>query len=246
MNPIFSYLAKNKSTILKGFGIASMVVAVIDTAILSPKMVEDVKKKKEELGVDKLPKKEVIKTVAPYAALPIASVAIGATTILIGDRIDSKEAFATVTALALSESLAEERRELTREIVGEKKAKDIDEALARKHLENSERTSIVVTGNGQYLCYDSLTKQFFRATRNEVEKRINNCNADMINGEEIRLNDYCLSLNLDETELGEDLVWSVGTTGLINVNYTSILDSSTGEPCMVIEHTKLPRPRQHY
>lgn len=237
MNNFMALLSRDKPSIMLGLGIGSMLSATVAAWIFSPMAAEAVKEKKEELDVDKLPPMEAIKTVAPYALPVVAFAGVGVGCTLNANQLNLERQAAAMAACALSETTSQVYREKVREAVGEKKEKAIREETAKAISEKNPVSTggIILTGNGDCLCYDDATKQHFRSNQTVIQDTINRLNYEMMSNKSIiTLDDYCLMLGLEPVLLGQELAWSVDTTGIINPDYTATLKN--GEPCLVISH----------
>ena len=245
MNNFMAMLSKNKSGILFGLGIGSMLTAVVASWVYSPMAHDAIEEKKEELGVEKLPVGEAIKTVAPYAVTPVAFTAAGIVSFAGAHKANLDNLSAAMATIALNETTNTIYREKTKELAGDQKERKIREAVA-KEIANQHpipSNGVIVTGKGDCLCYDDVTNQYFRSDINFVKSTINNLNFEMLDSRSnISVDDYCLAMGQDTVLLGNELFWSMDTTGIINPDYTAVLKD--GEPCLVITHTNHPpKPR---
>ena len=244
MSRMLDAIAKGKPGFIIGVGIGSMIMATLSGIRYAPEAREALEAKKDELGVDKLSAGDTIKTIGLYFVPSIIFTGLGVVCILKGNQMNLDRGAAALTAYALSESTLRDYREKTREIVGEKKEKDIREAVAKEIAERNQPKAgtIIVTGNGDCLCFDNVTNQYFKSSKVKIESAINALNCDMLHGEDtITLNEYCLKLGLDEVELGQELGWKHDENGLINVSFTAVV-TDNGEPCLVIVHNTIPKP----
>ena len=243
MSKIMDALIKNKPGLIIGFGIGNMLMATIAGIRYSPEARDALDTKKAELGVDKLSLKDTVKAVGPYLAPSIIFSSFGVFCILKGNQMNLDRGAAALTAYTLSESALRDYREKTRELVGEKKEKDIREAVAKDTVDRNppKAGTIIITGNGDCLCYDNVANQYFKSSKVKIESAINSLNCDMLHGEDcISLNDYCLKLGTEEVELGNVLGWRHDENGLISVTFTATLLDS-GEPCIVVTHNTIPK-----
>jgi hypothetical protein len=242
MNNFSSFLSKNKPGLLIGFGLGSLISATFFGIRYAPEAKEMVEIRKKELNTDKLETKELISEVLPYYIPSLIFTGIGITSILCGNQINIDRSAAAMAAYTLSETALREYREKTKEIVGEKKEKDIREAIAKDTVDNNpvKPGTIIITGNGDCLCFDSVANQYFKSSKVKIESLINSINFDMLHGQDVMsLNEYCIRLGLDEVELGNNLGWDVSSNGLISVSFTAVL-AKNGEPCLVIAHNNIP------
>lgn len=236
MNQFMSFLSNNKPGIIMGLGIGSMIMATASAFWYGPMARDALEEKREESENYEIPPIETVKTVAPYVIPSLCFTAIGVGCILGGNQINVNRGAAAMAAYAISDTAFREYREQTRRVVGEKKEKDIEEAVASRALEKSSHNGNVIwTTGGDYLCYDKLTNQYFRSSKNTVESIINQLNRDMFTSMVITEDEYCLALGIDTVELGNDLGWDINKNGLIDVSFTAKL-TDNGEPCTVIVH----------
>lgn len=237
-----NFISQNKAGLCIGGGLAFMLFGAGLAAIFSPKAVQAIEDKKEELGVDELPVGEKIKTSIGYYLPTIGFEILGASMILYGNQVNLKNEAAIMAAYAMNETALQITRDKIREVVGEKKEKDIQESVANDLLERnkSKSSTVIITDNGDRLCFDNIINQYFKSSKTRVETAINKLNFDIINGRGVvTLNDYCLALGLPEVELGTELGW--GLSNPINATFGSkLLDN--GDPCVSIFHNNIPKP----
>lgn len=242
MSKLLEVFTKNKPGLLIGLGIGSMMMATLTGIRYAPEARDALDMKKRELGVDRLSAKDTIKTVGGFFVPSIAFTGVGIACIMSGNQMNVDSKAAAIAAYAISESTLRDYREKTKEIVGEKKERDIQEAIAKDTVRDNPATNstVIVTGNGDCLCYDKVANQHFRSSKVRIESVINSINFDMLHGQDVvSLNEYCARLGLDEVELGNNLGWDVCSNGLISVTFTAVV-TSTGEPCLVILHNTTP------
>lgn len=237
-----NFISQNKAGLCIGGGLAFMLFGAGLAAIFSPKAVQAIEDKKEELGVDELPVGEKIKTSIGYYLPTIGFEILGASMILYGNQVNLRNEAAIMAAYAMNETALQITRDKIREVVGEKKEKDIQESVAKEFIDRnpSNSGSIIVTGNGDCLCYDQVANQYFRSSKTQIEDTINRLNYDMRSCNIITLNEYCLKLGVDEVILGNELGWDIDRNGYIDVSFTATL-TKTGEPCIVIAHNTIPK-----
>lgn len=243
MSRFMGYVNRNKAGILIGVGLASMVMSTVAGFRYGSMAKEALEERKEELDTDKLSASETIKTVTPYVAPALLFQIIGIGCVLAGNQVHVNKGAAAMAACAASESAFREYREQTKQIVGEKKEKDIREAVAKEVAESHPvGSNVMVTGKGDCLCFDDVANQYFRSSKTSIEKIINRLNFEMMDSRSfITVNDYCLALGLDTVLLGNDLGWTVDGAGIINPDI--IAQIRNDEPCLVITHSRRePKP----
>lgn len=241
MNNLLSFLSNNKSNILIGFGLGNLLMGTVLGVAYAPSAKEALDNKKKELNVDKLKPLDVIKTAGPYMIPCISASVVGTGCVLAGNHINVKNTSTAMAAYALSESTLREYREKTKEIVGEKKEKDIREAIAKDELNKHpvSNREIIITGKGDSLCYDSLSDRYFRSNIDTLKKIELRLNRRMLDEHFISLNELYLEMGLNPVELGDDLGWHIDKS-YINMKFSSHL-TSDGDAAIVIDYDVAPK-----
>lgn len=246
MNGFSMFMHKNKPGILIGLGISSMLMSIGVAYIYAPLAKDALDDKKDELGVDKLHPIDTIKTVWPYVTPSLVFASAGVACILGGNQINLNRGTAAMTAYMMSESALRSYRDSAKEVVGEKKEKDIREAAAKKmyydDLQNGRMTVITNGCADDFWMYDHLTRQKFRSNVQKVKDAVNNLNYRIVHGEVLSVCDYCLEMNEEPVEMGKNFVWDVNRNGLIELYPPTAYVMENGEPVIDIMHRVDPVP----
>lgn len=238
---------KNAPTILTVggiFGVISTATFAAKAGAAADSKIRNIKGDRQnayEKGTVETPdvsKRDIFKAVAPIYAPTVIS---GAVTIafIVGVRsIDAKRQAAMAALYTASEAALREYQQKVSDKIGEKEAQDIISALNKDKLDESVRKYdpkfIPVPGHGEFLCLDTLSGRFFRSSREEICRAVNEVNR-MIFGEMwVTLNEFYMELGLDSVGLGESIGWNVDR--LLEVDITSQIEDSTGEPFLVINY----------
>lgn len=243
-----SQLAKNVQTavkkhspeILTGIGIAGMITTTIMAVRATPKALIVIERCKDELEVDSLTPVETVKAVwscyVPAAVTGALSVAclIGASS------VNVRRNAALATAYALSESALKGYQEKVIETIGEKKERDVRDAVAKDHVTQNPVSAreIIITERGNTLCLDVLSKRYFKSDIDRLRKAENELNRSMRDDMFITLNEFYDELNLDHIDIGDDFGWDIDK-GYIELDFSSQL-ADDGTPCLVIGHHNKP------
>lgn len=238
-------VSNHSPEILTGIGIAGMITTTILAVRATPKALELIDDKKNELGMyptEKLHPIEVVKTTWK-CYLPATITCATSVACLIGaSSVNSRRNAALATAYNLSASALTEYKTKVLETVGEKKEQLIRDKVAEERIskEPVNQSAIIVSGNGNTRCFDTITKRRFVSDIESINKIVNELNRRMINGEDyISLNEFYYELGLDGSSIGDELGWNV-STGLIELNFSAQLDTD-GTPCIVIDYTVAPK-----
>ena len=239
-------VSKHSPEILTGIGIAGMVTSTILAVKATPKaldLIAEAEEKKFNDGNDeRLTRVETVKAAwKPYVPAAITGVVAGAC--LIGaNSVNVRRNAALATAYNLTSTAFSEFKEATLETVGEKKEQLIRNKVAEERIKKEpvNPATIVVSGNGNTRCFDTITKRRFISDIESIKRIVNELNRRMINGEDyISLNEFYYELGLDGVNIGDELGWNV-TRGLIEVDFSAQLDND-GIPCIVIDYVVVPK-----
>lgn len=236
---------KHSPEILTGFGIAGMIATTVMAVRATPKALELIEDKKEELELhptDSLRPIEIVqatwKCYVPATVTGVMSVAclVGASS------VNARRNAALATAYNLSATALADYKEKVIETIGEKKERAVRDKVAEDQInkEPVNQSAIIVSGNGNTRCFDTITKQRFTSDIEAIKRSINELNRRMINGEDyISLNDFYSEIGMEPVSIGEDLGWNV-TRGLIEVEFSAQLDTD-GVPCIVLDYAVAPK-----
>lgn len=239
---VFTALDKNSPKILMGVGIAGMITTAYLSAKGAPKAVKLLEEKKKELEVDKLTIVETVKTTWKCYAPAVATGTLSTICLLSSNSISTRRTAALATACKLSETAFNEYREKVTEVIGEKKEQEVKDEIAKDEIKNnppSPNNTVVFTGSGDILCYDSISGRYFKSTCNKIERIINDLNARIIQENYISLNDFYDELDLPHIDLGYDLGWNVDA--LMDVDCNECQLSEDGIPYLVVKHYNPPK-----
>lgn len=239
-------LSSHSPEILTGLGIAGMITTTVLAVKATPKALDLIAEAEDEKfdngNGEALTKVEVIKAAwKPY--VPAAITGVASVACLIGaSSVHSKRNAALATAYNLSATALAEYKQKVIETVGEKKEQLVRDKVAEEHIhkEPVNQSTIIVSGNGNTRCFDTITKRRFVSDIETIKRIVNELNRRMINGEDyISLNDFYYALDLDGVSIGDDLGWNV-TRGLIELSFSAQLDTD-GVPCIVIDYAVAPK-----
>lgn len=245
---------KHSPEILTGIGIAGMLSTAVLAVRATPKalMLIEEKKREKKFAVIKdggdpdLTKLEIVKTAwKPY--IPAAVTGVASIACLVGaSSVNARRNAALAAAYALSESTLADYKEKVVETIGEKKAQEVKDAIAKDKIENDPvtRKEIIATDKGETLCYDALSGRYFKSDIEYIRRAVNNLNERLLFDTHISLNEYYDEIGLEEIfPMGEDLGWTVdpdsANKGLIELDFSSQL--TEGIPCLVVGFSNAPR-----
>lgn len=227
--------------ILTGIGIAGMVVTTVLAVKGTPKAMELIEDKKEELDTEKLTPVEVVKTTwkcyIPATVMGVASIGclVGASS------VNLRRNAALATAYKLSETALMEYKEKVVETIGEKKNAAIEEQVDQEKIKKHPigNSGVIITGRGTTLCLDANFGTYFESDIESIKKAINEVNRQMLVNDYVSVNDLYDELGLEHINVGDDLGWRIDG-GYIEPRFTTDL-TPDGRPCLVLNYDVKPK-----
>lgn len=238
-------ISNHSPEILTGFGIAGMITTTVLAVKATPKALSLIENKKEELELTESEKLRPVETIKATWKCYVPAMVTGVSSVacLVGaSSVNARRNAALATAYNLSATALSEYKEKVLETVGEKKEQIIRNKVAEDKVnkEPVNPSAIIVSGNGNTRCFDTITKRRFTSDIETIRRIVNELNRRMVNGDDyISLNEFYYELGLDGTKIGDELGWNV-TTGLIDLDFSAQLDTD-GVPCIVIDYMIAPK-----
>lgn len=251
---LLKFTERNTPSILTGFG----VLGVFETAILSykagakGKKIMEAKRKdlKDVLPEDKAAKRavlgEMVKEMTPVVAPPVAMGIATSACIIGANHVSSRRLAAISAAYSLTETALKDYRHKTEEIIGERKAMQIKEAIAKDKVQSNpppkDSTQIVVTGDGNVLCYDAFSGRYFRSNAQKIGAAINKMSYECQSTMYISLNEFWDEIGLQRLPMGSEFGWNIDncSRGQLPILMTAVLTEEQ-EPCLCVDYDIYPR-----
>lgn len=235
VNKVLGTLGKHSPTILTGLAITGVVSTAIFAAKVTPKACQLLDEAEAKKGEELTLKEEFLTVWKLY----IPCVVMGSLTILCivgANSINLKRNAAIAGAYSLAEAGLKEYQAKVIETIGEKKAQGIVDSLRQDRVNQNPPTdnSIIFTGSGETLCYDSISGRYFKSDMETIRKKLNDMNIDLIRDNYVSLNEMYDELGLPHTKLGDNMGWCVDQ-GTIAFDYSSAL-TPDGRPCLVLDY----------
>ena len=238
------FISNNSPSLLTGLSVAGLITVVIMAVRATPKALRILEEEalyretRSDEETDNVPitKFEAIKLVwtcyIPAAVMGGVTIAciIGANTISL------KRTAALASVYSLAKETLNEYQTRVIETIGENKHVKIKDEIAKAKIDKNplNNNTVIVTGKGDTLCYDSISGRYFKSDIEKIRKVQNELNKDLMSEMSISLNDAYYALGLSNIKLGEDLGWSIDD-GLMEFDFSSQL-SEDGVPCLVIDY----------
>lgn len=239
-------ISKHSPAILTGLAVTGFVTTVVMACKSTPKAIEvldDFHKKQEELKEKPSKQLQAFKEVCVVAPVYLPSAIIGILSIgcVIGSySINTRRTAALATAYSISERTLHEYQNKVIDTIGEKKEEKIRDEIAKDRVKENPPSdnNIIVTNNGEMLCFDSSFGRYFMSSIEKIRKAETVLNRRLINEMYVSLNEFYDEIDISHVGAGDDLGWNVDE--MIELNLHSILldDDRT---CLVVDHGIAPR-----
>ncbi|MDD3204207.1 MAG: DUF6353 family protein [Lachnospiraceae bacterium] len=237
-------MIQHSPEILTGIGIAGMITTTVMAVKSTPKALDLMAELKEKHKND-TEKKEIAKdVVTKVAPVYLPSVITGGLSIacLIGaSSVNARRNAALATAYTLSESALKEYQEKVVATIGEKKEKNVRDAIAKDKVDKNpvSNCEVIITEKGNTLCYDTISGRYFTSDIEKLKRTENELNKRLLSEMYIGLNELYYELGLRCTDQGNELGWNIND-GMINFDFSSQL-ADDGRPCLVVGYRVGPR-----
>lgn len=247
-NRLVIWAKKYSPEILMSMGLAGMTFATVWCVNATIKATRKIDAKKAAEKKEKLTFKDIFKETWKLYLPVVLGTAVSVPCIIAGNRQSNKRNAALATAYTLSEAALHEYQTQTRKLIGEKKAKEIDEAVATEKVNNSKASNKeIILSDGKQLFFEPMTGRYFESNWNEILSIANSLNEEALANTTgiIYLNDFLERLGLDSVQVGDVLGWctpSFGSgKGLIKIEMDTAL-TKDNKACGCINYVTRPYP----
>lgn len=172
--------------------------------------------------------------------IPAASMAfMTCASIVAADRIGTRRAAALAAAYSLSERAYVEYVEKVEKTLGKNKAEKVRAEIAQDRVNDKppSNSEVIVTGEGDTLCYMKYTGRYFRSNMETIKAAQNRVNWLVNNNGYASLNDFHDWLSLDHTDVGEEVGWN--SDELMDCTFPTTL-TPQNVPCLVVDFSVVP------
>lgn len=210
-NKCFSWVRNHSSDILWTIGITAGAVGIGCCMAETPEASKKIEERKKELGVEKLPPLEVIKT--GWKCFPKTFIAETVSILcLCGEKVISHKTNKGLTAaLAVSDvALANYRSAVAANIGEAAERKLAAPILAEKSMKTSEAlNSPIISVNTENLiwCQDGVTGRRFWKTKEIMNRAINLLNHDIPTEGRVSYNTFLYYIDEESCDLCDDFGW---------------------------------------
>lgn len=213
LDKIQKSIAKNSPTILAimaGVGAAASVGLAIDGTLQSKKRIEEAKKESETGDISTGDKALIY----VRAYMPTVTMLAATELCIYGSyKIHEKRLAALGAAYILSESNFKEYKEKAEEMLGEKKTREIEDAIIQKHIDETPQTPSNTSENHLPnatqlgLWFDETSRRYFYSNAEYIRRAEIEANAMLQKNGFVSINDVYELIGVDPIPLGDDMGW---------------------------------------
>lgn len=159
--------------------------------------------------------------------------------IVASNRIGTRRAAAMAAAYSLSEKAFVEYKDKVAEKIGITKEQKVRDELAQDRVNANPVSSkeVIITGNGDVLCYDSITGRYFKSNMESLRKVENDINRTIMHDGYVTLHEFYISIGLPSTLYSSEVGWNNDSPFELQFSTTM---SENNEPCLALEYAAYP------
>ena len=211
----------------------------IEATVKAKESIDDLKQATGKELKD-IPKKDVIKAVAPHYIPTALSLGVQTAASIGACKSAAKQTAAMASLYSASELALKEYKDKVIERLGEKKEREVaEEAMTERPMKHQPTSSTVVeaTGYGDQLCYDPWCDRYFTCSLERIRAVENEMNKRILHEMWVTWNEVYGEIGLKPSKFGDNTGWNVDN--LIDFSFAScILDD--GRTCLVVDHYNRP------
>jgi len=234
-------VSRNSPAILTGLGCAGVLGTAILTGRATLKAQAIIEMEEEDRGDRIIPTLDAIKLTWRVYIPPVLMGGTSIACIIGANSINTSRNAALAALYSLSETALREYKDKVVEEIGRNKELKIRDSIAQDRVINNpvgDRT-IIITGNGDTLCYDILSDRYFKSSAEKIRQQVLELNEDLRTEMWMDLNDLYYAIGLPSNKLGQQVGFDMDK-GYIKIDYSSQL-TPEGQPCLTIDTTVYPR-----
>ncbi len=215
MSKFTTGLRRSSPTILTALGIVGVVGTAVTAVRATPKALQIIKAKKDELETDELTPIELVQTTW-RCYVPSALIGVGTVTCIIGIGVmDKRNQAALASAYAMLNESYKQYRQAAKKVYGEEADNKIHAEMAKDAKVASSDWGYQVYNmdmdpeSEQLLFYDLISKKYFTTTMAAVLNAQYHVNRNLALKGDCSLNEYLSFLGIDGIANGNEMGWDI-------------------------------------
>lgn len=243
-------IEKNKTGILTGIGIASETGAIIHGMWVSPKIRDAINIRKDELGVEKLPPKELVKVVWKPLLGTVTLWGAGCYCLIKSNRISESNGALAAAVASVAESTINDIKREAKEEKKEKVLNDLEDKAAVKNVQNIDINNLKIykTGNGTDIFYDPVVQDAIESNMNFLQQRVLILNQEYQKSREewVNYDDFRTCLGFPPNNYAKCLSFYFDNRGPIEISFAVAPIPNSQQNMNVIRYNYWPSFAEHY
>ena len=154
--------------------------------------------------------------------------------------IHTKRANAMAALYAVASGKLDTMTEEAEKLLGPKKNQDLANTIGQREVDGNpvSNNEVIMTGQGQELCYDVWSGRYFTANLGIIENAVHEVNMALVESGDCALNDFYEYVGLPSIPMGHEFGWSGEK---INVTKGSVT-TDDGRPALSVTFRPSPKP----
>mgnify|MGYP006964200939 FL=1 len=156
--------------------------------------------------------------------------------------VHSRRHAALYSAYKISETAYSELKDKTKEVVSEKKVKEIKQKIAEDKVKDitsdEKKTQIIVNGDADTWFIDAMSNQPFKSSKNDLDAAVNRLNKAMMSEMYISLSQFYDEIGVPHTGVSDDIGWRIDKDDIeIDLSEATVID---GKAYIVVDFMARP------
>jgi hypothetical protein len=238
-------IVDNSPTILTALGVTGAITTAYLTGrstFIAAEIIAD-----EQAQLDRHPKghelelKEKFQLVWKLYIPPVGTGVLTIACIVFANHIGTRRATALAAAYSISEKAITEYKDKVVERFGMDKEQMIRDEISQDRVDRNpvNEREVIITGNGEVLCYDEMSGRYFRSDMETLKKAQNDINYKILNDTctYASLGDFYKMVGLEPNAYSEAVGWTL--ENMLELNLTTTL-SKDQRPCISVGFQTIP------
>lgn len=156
------------------------------------------------------------------------------------NHISSRRNAALASLFTITEKALQEYQAKVVDTIGEKKEALIQGEIAQDKLNANpiEDRTIIVTGQGDFPCFDVFSGRYFLSNIEFLKRKENEFNQRLLREMWLPINDFFYEIGLEQVEMGQEMGW-MAERELMELKFSTKL-TTDGKPCLVMDYRVSP------
>lgn len=244
----------NSPSILAAFGATGTLTTAYLTGKATLRAAEVVKREQERINpshrddYDELvmTNQDVVKLVWKLYIPAAASATVTIAAIIGSSQISNRRATAMAAAFSALDQGFSEYKEKIVEKIGETKERAYRDEIAQDRVTKNppNENVVIITDDGDVLCYDHFTGRYFKSSMEKLKQAENEINHTILHQDYASVSDFYDLIGLPATSYSEEVGWNHDR--LLELVFSTVM-STDNRPCIAIDFDVLPyRKYSHF